>query len=76
MNKLITLNDYLVEKGISMQDFSHMTGISYSRLATLRYKTDPKVDLDTIIKIYNATKEKFGTGLSCTKWLSLPSFWE
>lgn len=74
--KLITLNDYIIEKGMTAQDFSNMTGISYSRLASIKNVTNPIVDLATIIKVYETTKKQYGKGLRCQEWLSITPFWE
>ena len=73
---MITLNDYIKEKGITAQEFSNITGISYSRLSVIKNVVNPKVDLETVSKVYTGTRERFGEGLSCFEWLDTPKFWE
>lgn len=73
---MITLNDYIVAKGITAQEFSNITGISYSRLASIKNVISPKVDLETVSKVYEGTKKRFNEGLACWEWLDTPKFWE
>ena len=76
--KLITIAEYCSDKGLSIQDFSDMTGISYSRVFSIRHTVNPVVSIEAIIKVWQATRDKYGAGnaLSCTEWLDLPPFWD
>ena len=68
--KLITLAEFIKELGITTQEFCNRTGMSYSYIARIKNDINPKVELETVIKIYEAT------GLTCWRWLELPNFWE
>lgn len=71
---LITLDEYIKEKGITMQELSVITGVCYSRLAMIRYKKNPKFDILSIIKIWEGTKKRFGKGLTPWMYMDLPDF--
>ena len=70
-----TLDTYLRKKGITMQEFSHITGICYSRLSAIRYAENPNISLKNVIKIWQTTKDKFGEGLTPQEYLNIPEFW-
>ena len=67
---LITLAQFIKEQKMSTQKFCNETGLSYSYIARIKNTVNPKVEVDTISKIYNST------GLECHRWLDLPKFWE
>jgi hypothetical protein len=73
----MTLQDYMTEKGLSTEDFHHGIGISYSRVQQIKGDPNPVVSLDTIIKIWEFTKKKYGTGLTPWDYIQdLPEFYK
>lgn len=73
---LITLEEYIKEKGITMQEMKEITGVCYSRLAAARYIKNPKFDIATIVKIWEGTKKRFGTGLTPWRYMDIPDFYK
>lgn len=76
--KLSTIADFCKDKDLSLKEFSDMTNISYSKIMAIKDVTNPYVGLQTIIKIWTATRDRYGAGnaLACVEWLDLPKFWE
>lgn len=77
--KIKTISDFCADKGISFQEFSNITGLSYSWVNRIKDGADISVvGLDTIIKVWKTTRDKYGAGnaLVCQEWLDIPPFWE
>lgn len=76
--KLSTIADFCRDKNITLKEFSDMTDVSYSMITAIKDVTNPEVGLQTIIKIWTGTRDRYGDGnaLACTEWLNLPRFWE
>lgn len=72
----MTLGDYISKKGITMKQLERLTGVSYNVLASNKNVVNPRVSLETIVKIYEGTKKEFGEGLVCWEWTDLPRFWK
>lgn len=71
----MTLNDYIVEKGMTAEDFHHLVGLSYSQIQKIKNNPSPILSIDSMVKIYNATKEKFGEGLKPKDYIeNFPDF--
>jgi transcriptional regulator with XRE-family HTH domain len=72
--KLITLQEYIDSKGITMKQFADITGVSYDLLNHKRNIRGYRYNLDSIEKIYNGTKNMFGEGLTPWEYQDLCRF--
>jgi len=73
----MTIADYLKEKKITRQEFCNITGICYSRIGQIMNEPSPKMDMPTMIKIWEGTKKRFGTGLTPWEFIKgLPEFYK
>lgn len=70
----MTINDYITSKGITLQKFSNITGLSYSLLSARRYSKNPSFGIEAIGKIYEGTKKEFGEGLTPYEYMDFPKF--
>jgi len=66
----LTLYDYVRSKNMTMEQFSVLTGISASYLYRIQRDRAANISIDKIRRIYKATEEKFGTGLTCWEYLN------
>lgn len=66
----LTLYDYVQSKGMTMEDFSRLTDISATYLYKIQKNRDANISIEMIRKIYNATEQKFGTGLNPWEYLN------
>jgi len=72
--KLITIDDYLKEKGINLEKFSRIVDVSRSYLNPYRYKTNPPFSVKVVKKIYEGTLKEFGVGLIPWEYIDWPTF--
>ena len=71
MNEM-TLQDYVKSKGISMEKFSQMTGISAVYLYRIQKNRNATgISVKIVEMIYKATLEAYGEGLDYHKYLNI-----
>ena len=68
----MTLYDYVQSKGISMEKFSQMTGISAVYLYRIQKNRNATgISVKIVEAIYQATLKEYGEGLDYHKYLNI-----
>ncbi len=73
----MSIKDYCKQKNIPMHELAVITQISPTRLYEIDRNNGLNVTLETIEKIYNGTKQRFGKGLTPDQYLNINlSLWK
>jgi len=66
----MTLLEYCESKKITIYRLSKITGVNKTQLFTIARDDKTNVRFETVMRIFNGTKEEFGKGLKPASYLS------